>query len=408
MSTTTTDPLEALAELLTPAGQANPYPIYDVLRAHGPVIDLGAQAIVLGYDECSRALREPRLLSMDAAVQDDLRPGWREHSAWRGLTQIMLFANNPAHDRMREVFANSFTSVAVAGMQSVVERYVAADLDRLAELGADGNPVDFLGELAFRFPMNVLGELLGIPEEDRPAFRKPVGDLATAYEPTMTLDDLDEADAGMDFMGAYLADLVAARQAEPTDDLTSAFVAAQRDGAEISDAELVANIMLLIVGGTEAPMDLLAKAVRIGIQHPGDAEGLRSGSADFAARYVEETLRFDPAVHALVRVADVDVELPGLTVAKGTRLTLITAAGNRDPRRFERPNTFDPTRPGLGQLTFSAGGHYCLGRALARMQAELLLPEVFRRFPDIRLAGEPRFRKTLIQHGYATFDVTLG
>ncbi|HEY9389875.1 MAG TPA: cytochrome P450 [Mycobacteriales bacterium] len=400
-------PGETLMALFSPQGKQNPYPLYESLRALGPMLPLGPQVVLVGYQECARALRETRLLSTDAAVQDQILPGWRDHSSWRWLTRNMLFSNDPDHERFRRFFGSAFAPRRIAEFRPVVERVVDGLVDRLGELGAGGAPVDFMSEFAFRLPMAVMGELLGIPDEDRMGFRNDIGDITLALEPIRDLAVLEPGDAAMDRLAEYFTDLVAKRRADPADDLVSAMVAARDASGDLTDEELVANFMLLLVAGTEAPMDLVGNAMRLAIDHPEQARTIVDDPRR-APAFIEETLRFDPAVHALNRLAAEDLEFFGLPVGAGTKVTLLIGAANRDPRRFAEPGRFDITRPNNQALTFSAGAHYCLGVALARMQGEVAFPRLLGRFPGIALAGEPSYRDQLVQRGYAHLPVTPG
>lgn len=399
-------PGELLTALFGPAGKQDPYPLYESLRALGPMLPLGPQVVLLGYEECHRALREPRLLSTDAGVQDRLLPGWREHSSWRWLTTNMLFSNEPDHDRFRRFFAGALAPRRVAGHRPMVERVVDGLVERLGEVGAGGVPVDLMAEFAFRLPMEVIGELLGIPAEDRTGFRADIGAVTMTFEPIRDLAQLAPGDAALDRLSGYVTDLVARRRADPTDDLLSALVQARDAGGELSDRELVANVMLLVVAGTEAPMDLIGAGAGILLDHPDQAGA--AADPERVAGFVSETLRFEPAAHALSRMAGEDLDFLGLPVAAGTKVTLLIAAGNRDPRRFAHPDRFDAARPDNQALTFSGGAHYCLGAALARMQAETAFPRLLARFPGMRRAGEARYRDQLVQRGYDRLPVVLG
>ncbi|XVQ14905.1 cytochrome P450 [Spirillospora sp. CA-255316] len=405
---TLADPADVMLRLLAPEGKQDPYPLYEEMRAHGALVDLGgAHVFATGYAECARALREPDLLSTDGAVQDVKMPGWREHSSWRWLTTNMLFSNDPDHERYRRFFSSAFSARSVEAWRPTVERIAGEVVEHVAVLGAGCATVDLVPEFSFRFAMGVIGELLGIPPEDRQGMRGMIGDITTALDPIGDLSELERGDAGMDRLAEYCHALVASRRRALGSDLTSVFIRARDKTGELTERELVANIMLLIVAAAEAPQDLLSNMVRLALEYPAHADRLREDPAA-APGFVDETLRFDPAVQALNRVAGRDLDYFGVRIAKGTPLTLLIAAGNRDPRRFPDPAVFDPSRPDNQPLTLSGGAHFCLGAALARMSAETAVPLLLRRFPDLATAGRPTFRDQLVQRGHASLPVTTG
>lgn len=400
------DPLDVMARLLTFAGKQNPYPLYEEMRRHGPLADAGSgHVFATGYEECAQALREPDLLSTDDAVQDRKLPGWREHSSWRWLTKNMLFANDPNHERYRRFFASAFSARSVEQWRPMVERIADEAVERVARLIADDGVVDLVPEFSFRFPMAVIGELLAVPEQDRPHLREVIGGITSALDPIGDLSQLNRGDAAMGWLAEYFGEIFARKRAAPGDDLLTALIRARDAGGELSEEEFLANVMLLLVAATEAPQDLLSNMVRLAIEHPDYAARARSDQR-VAEGFVEETLRFDPAAQALNRVAARDMDYFGVRLAEGTSLILLIAAGNRDPRRFAEPGRFDPTRSHNQSLTLSGGAHFCLGAALARMSMADVLPKLLRRLPGLELAGRPTFRDQIVQRGHDHLPVT--
>ncbi|GAA3828781.1 cytochrome P450 [Streptomyces phyllanthi] len=407
-TTTLRDPLDIMVQLLSYEGKQNPYPLYEEMRAHGPLVDVGgAHVFVTGHAECAKALREPALLlSTDDAVQDQRLPGWREHASWRWLTRNMLFSNDPRHERLRRFFGNAFSAQRVVALREMVDRLSTDAVEHLARAGADGGTVDLVGEFSYRYAIGVIGELLGVPPEDQPGMRADIGAITLALDPIGDLSVLVPGDQAMERFAEYFYALVARLRADPGPDMTSGWIRAMDDGGEITEEELVANLMLLLVAATEAPMDLISNTVRLAVEHPDHHDRLRT-DPEFTAGFVDESFRFDPAVQALNRVASRDFEFFGLPVAQGTPLTLLIAAGNRDPRRFTDPGVFDPTRRDNQPLTLSAGSHYCLGAALARMSVESMLPRLFDRLPGLALAKGASFRDQIVQRGHERLPVTV-
>ncbi|MFE5514278.1 cytochrome P450 [Streptomyces sp. NPDC056529] len=405
---TLAEPLDVMIRLLSFEGKQNPYPLYEELRAHGDLVRLGeTHLLAVGHEQISKALRHPVLLQTDAAMQDLRMPGWREHSSWVWLTRNMLFSNEPDHERMRRFFSSAFSAHSVAAFAPMVERLADDAVRHVGELGAGGAEVDLVEEFTYRLPIAVLGELLAIPEADLPGLHPIIAAITTSMDPVGDLAQLAPGDAAMEELAAYVTDLVATRRAAPGPDLTSAFIRAL-DGSDLTEQDLIANIMAVIVAGSEAPQDLLGNAVRIAV---GDADLARrlTGEPRFVDRYLEEVLRWDPPVHALNRVASEDLEFFGEKVVRGSAVTLLVAAGNRDPKRFADPHRFDPDREGnQKQLTFSAGAHYCLGAALARLTAETAIPLLLRRLPGLKVVGSPGFRDQIVQRGHDRLPVTTG
>jgi len=407
MNELTTATADAMSALGTLAGRSNPYPIYESLRAYGPVINLGPMALVLGYQECSKALREPAFVSTDADKRDELRPGWREQAAWRSICTTMLFRNDPDHERLRRFSGWAFSPGQTVGLRPVVERLAEAAVDRLERLGAGGEPVDAMEEFACRLPVAVMCEILGIPEEDQPTIQPWMRPVTEALDPFGDPALLISANNAVDALAAYYADLVAQRRAEPRHDLISNLIRARDTDREVTEDELIATFMVLLVAGTAAPFDMLGNTVSLIARYPEYMDQIRA-DPEFAAAFFEEDLRFDPAVQLLNRVADEDTNFFSVPIAAGTPILLLTAAGNRDARRYEDPGRFDPYRQNIQPLTFGVGAHYCLGSSVGRLMGVAALTALVRRFKVVKISGEPSYRNQLVQRGFKQLPVAFG
>ncbi|MGI5459788.1 cytochrome P450 [Streptomyces sp. CA-249302] len=397
-------PSEALSELFTPAGKHNPYPLYDALWELGPVIPLGPSGtLVLGYDEVCTALRDPRFLVTDADVHRTT--GMNEHSSWQCFTKIMMFSNSPDHERMRRFAGWAYSPREVTERRQLAAKWAEHWATRLAELD-EGGPVDLVENFAVRVPISVTGELLGIPEADQMGLRSAITATTTAFEPVFDRDELLPADAGMDVLVGYLADLVRERRRRPGDDLAGAMVRDRDAGAELSEEELVASLVMFLIAGVQSPSDAIGNTVRLALQHPAESREMTADD-DLVPAFVTESLRYDTPNHVLTRAAETDIDFYGHRVAAGSRALLVLAAANRDPRRFADPATFDVARKDNRPLSFGLGPHYCLGAAFARMQVEVAVPILLRHFPRLALADPPTFRDQLVTRGFARMDVTL-
>ncbi|SCL25205.1 Cytochrome P450 [Micromonospora rhizosphaerae] len=403
------DPADALALLLSPPGRVNPYPTYERLRAHGPVVQAGPMLyLVTGYAEADEILRDPRFGVLDDELRDQFLPGWRESPAVASISRSMLRTNPPDHSRMRRLAAGAFTPRRIAAMRDVVAAQADELIDGMLERGRDGAPVDFMAEFAYPLPVGVICALLGVPAADRPLFRRWATDLTGVLEPEITPAELAVADRGADELRDYFAELVEARRRVPADDLTTALVQVHdADGERLSGDELLANLVILLVAGFETTTNLLGNGLVVLLDHPREADALR-GHPEFAPGYVDELLRYDSPVQLTTRMSTAPAAYGGVDLPAGSWLILLLGAANRDPRRYPEPERFDPWRPQIHPLSFGAGPHYCLGAGLARLEAHVAVPLLLRRLPGLALAGEPERRVRLTLRGYATLPLTVG
>jgi cytochrome P450 len=382
-----------LTELTTLAGREDPYPRYERLREIAPVVraDDGA-LVVTRYADCAAVVRDGRLGHMPADMLGFIGlPDWAEHPSLRTLFTSMLTANPPEHTRLRRLVSSAFTARRVQALRPAVERMVDDLLD-----GMSGE-TDFIAAFAFPLPVNVIGELLGVPPADRPQFRGLIRDLSQILE-VITPEVLTSADPAATAVRDYLGELAAERRRAPQDDLVSALVAAEEEGDRLTADELVTMAALLFGAGFETTTNLLGNGLVALLRHPDQAIG------DPAAA-VEELLRYDSPVQLTSRVAYADVELGGTAVAAGERVVAYLGAGNRDPERFADPHRLDLRRTDNAPLSFGGGIHYCLGAPLARLEAQIAFPALLGRFPRLALSGEPQRRDSLAIRGYTTVPV---
>ncbi|WP_445282544.1 cytochrome P450 [Streptomyces sp. DSM 118148] len=405
---TTTTAEEAWAALATNRGRQDPYPMYEAVRSQGPAVWLGPEKlVVVGYEECDQALRDTRLHVQDAARYDASAPAWRDHSSLRAFTSSMLYSNPPDHTRLRAVVGFAFTPPKIRRLRSVIEEMTDRLLDRMAALGTTGAAVDLIAEFASRLPVAVISTMLGFPEQDQIWFRDMASTIAVSTDGFRDAAALERADRAMDEMTAYFTDLADRRRREPHDDLVTHLVHTHDDDPRrLGHDELMGTLMVLLTAGFETTSFLVGHGALLALQQPTLAERLRA-EPDFVTGYVEEILRFEPPVHVTSRWAAADTELPGTAVPAGTRLTLILAAANRDARRFADPDRFDPDRRDNRPLSFGAGGHFCLGAPLARLEAQIALPRLFARFPRLTATEPPVYRDRWVVRGLEAFPVTV-
>ncbi|MGW1737622.1 cytochrome P450 [Nocardia sp. NPDC001965] len=406
MTTTTANTVAGLmSALTTPAGQADPYPLYRELRELGPAVHTpDGTLVVSGYRLAATLLRDHRLRKrpengLAAAGFAD----WRDRPGLRLIFTSMLVRNPPDHTRLRRLVSGSFTARRVAGLRRAITRTV----DRLLGDLAGAGPVDFVEAFAFPLPVTVIGELLGVPEADRLRFQPLVRDWAGVLD----LPDgpgVARADAAAVEISDYLRDLADRRRREPRDDLLSALAVPAADGARLDDDELVTMAALLFAAGFETTTGLLTNGLVALLDHPDQAALLRDDLGP-AVPAVEELLRYDSPVQLLTsRTAPEELRSAGLTLPAGQRVVVLLGAANRDPEVFPEPDRLRLDRQDEPPLSFGGGVHYCLGAPLARLEAQIAFPALLRAFPDLAQAGPAVARKGLALHGPTVLPVTTG
>lgn len=400
----------SLSGLISEEGRRNPYRFYARLHELGEAVALGPAdryaAVVCGYDAVDRVLCDPSWRVPDAEYRDRSDPWWRDHPVVHTLLTAFPNVNGPDHARVRRLFGQVFTPRRLAALEPYIIRSTDRWLDRLAELGADGRPVDFMAGFAVALPADVIGELLGVPEPDRAWFPPRVRDFDAVLElGQRSLRELKAANTAALELSAYFTDLLASRRAHPRDDLISN-LAGLDDPGRLAEPELLASLIIMFNAGFRATSKMFGNGLALLIEHPDTLAALRADPSR-APAYVEEILRYEPPLHFAVRFAAQDTEIAGVPVAAGQPVLVLTGAANRDPRRFPDPDTFDPTRTDNRHLTFSAGPHYCLGAALGRLEGRLALPRLVSRFPVLAFAAEPGERRTLMLRGFDELPVRL-
>jgi cytochrome P450 len=398
--------IEILTALGMPEGKADPYPLYAALHEIGPVIEAGPDdVIVVGYDAINSVLRDPGFRVTDESIFEKGLPSWRANPVFVQSADWILNLNAPRHSRIRSLIARAFTARRIAGLEPAIAKMASQLLDAMADRGADGSAVEFMHDFAYLLPVTVICELIGIPEADREGFRPLARDLVGVFE-LSDIETLPAINAAAVELLAYFTGLAASRRADPRDDLLSDLLAVSDSGdGRLTDAELLHNLTLLLVAGFETTTNLLGNGLQIILQDPPVGQAVRDGSVP-ASAFVEEVLRFDSPVQLTSRIG-YDTNLGGVTIRPGAGLVTLLAAGNRDPRRFTEPARFDPLRPDGGPLSFGGGAHFCIGAALARLEATVAFPRLLSRFPKISPAGQPVRRDTLLLRGFDQLPVTL-
>jgi cytochrome P450 len=385
-----------LAELTVPAGREDPYARYRRLREISPIVraDDGA-LVVTRYADCQAVARDGRFGHLPPHMFAMLGlADWEEHPALRTLYTSVLTINPPDHTRLRRLVSGTFTARRVRALEPAITAMVDDLLDRFDER------VDFVDAFAFPLPVNVIGELLGVPAADRAQFQGLVRDWTQVLD-IVNPEVLATADPAAARIREYLAGLVAERRRRPGPDLISALVAAEEEGDRLTEDELLTMASLLFAAGFETTSNLLANGLVALLANPKQIGVL----AVDPAGAIEELIRYDSPVQLLGRVLWEPAELAGVPLEAGQRVIAYLGAGNRDPRRFVDPDRLDLLRADNAPLSFGGGIHYCLGAPLARLEARLAFPAVFQRFPELALDGPAEPRDSLTLRGYNRLPV---
>jgi cytochrome P450 len=391
------DPM-ALLELRP--GRDDPYAIYDRIRAAGTLVPtrLGNWATT-SHRVCDAVLRDRRFgVNPAAIVPADGAPA--AAAPEDPLDLSFLGMDPPDHSRLRRLAQPAFSPRAVAIYRDRIERTVGDLLDRALAGGggAGAGEFDLVSAFAAPLPIAVITDLLGIPDADARQFSRYGMVIGGALDGIKSLRHAAQLQASDVALRRLFDGLFELRRREPADDVVSRLVAAQGD--QITAAQLVPMLTLLLVAGFETTVNLIGNGVLALLSHPEQWAALCADPAGLAGRAVEETLRYDSPVQRTGRIALEPLELEGQPLAPGELVLTLIGAANRDPQTYDRPGTFDIQRDGpADHLAFSSGIHYCLGQPLARLEATVALRMLAERMPGLSLAGPVRRRNATTIRG---------
>ncbi|MFI9047151.1 cytochrome P450 [Streptomyces sp. NPDC053427] len=388
-------------QILDPSHRADPYPLYAELRKT-PVIRLeDGSYVVSTYRELVALLHDPRL-SSDMRNVPELAADSPARAAEEGtppLPPTFIQTDPPEHDRLRRLLTRNFGPPhrpdRIDTMIPHLFEIVTNEIDGFAGKDRSGTTrVDIVDDFAYPFPVTVICQLLGVPREDEPRFQAMSEAVTKATDPTtggIAERQRRHAKAIAD-LGQYFAQLLDTRHGQSGDDLLSGLLNGDGDEAAMSPEEVLSNAALLLVAGHETTVNLITNGMLTLLRHPDVLDRLRGGDEpDLAARVVEELLRYEPPVQFLSNNRNTldDIEVAGTTIPKGSPVTLVLAAGSRDPEFVPDPDRFDPDREHNEHLGFGGGIHYCFGAPLARPETQIALTELARRLKNPRLVADP-------------------
>lgn len=355
--------------------------------------------MLLRHADVHAALLDRRLGAMGVRYYE--QQGWSSGPYIDWVRRTLVFLDPPDHDRLRTLLGRAFTPRQVARVRPIAESIARA----LALAAAELENVDLYEAFAQRFPLQVICEMLAIPAIDYEQVHRWTAalSLATAYP---TSEMRVAADTAIREMNEYTLRLIGERRAAPGEDLLSALIAAEEAGDRLAPDELVAMVVQLLYAGHETTRNLIGNGLYCLLSNPAQLARLRSDSA-LTLSAVEEMLRFEPPIIFLSRTALTDCEVAGLALARGDLIHLSLASANRDPLVFPEPDAFDVARADNRHLTFGFGAHFCIGAAIARMEARVAFEELMLRFREIEIAGELRWASSTALRTLEKFPVRL-
>lgn len=394
-------PQELLAQFYSPDFIRDPYPTLAKVREHTeafwePVL---GRTVLLNWDDIEAALRN-RTYSRDPknAAEDTMMYRRRRQDDRPGTS--ILFMDPPGHTRLRGLVNKAFTPRAVEAMRPRIEAIAEELLDRV-----DGKPEwDLIEAYAAPLPTIVIAEMLGVNPKDQPQFKEWSDNLVKGLDPFISEEDQRRLEASSEALDAMFRREIAARRAEPRDDLLSALIAAEDEGNKLTEDELLGTVSLLLVAGNVTTTDLIGNGVHALLTHRDQFELLRNAPS-LIVNAVEEMLRYDSPVVMSGRIAMDDEVIAGCPVKKGHSVTTMLGAANHDPRIHANPEKFDITRRDPKHQSFGGGIHYCLGAPLARVEAQVAVNTLLRRFPTLRLNGEAERRLLVGFRGFVKLPV---
>ncbi|WP_092800278.1 cytochrome P450 [Klenkia marina] len=383
----------------------NPYPAFAAARAQAPVQwDEGlGMWLAYGHAEANAVLRTRAL----GRIWSDRMPTERFGQFNLIHRNAILEMEPPDHTRLRRLISAAFARGHVERLRPWVEELAASLVDAMVERSTAGEPVDLFTGMAEQLPVEVIAELLGVPQADRPLLRPWSNAIVKMYEYGRTTETEDAAEVAAAEFVAYLRDLAAQRRTAPGEDLLTHLVTARdADGDRLTEDELVTTCVLLLNAGHEATVNVTGNGLLALLQHPDQLARLRADPS-LLPTAIEELMRFDSPLQLFERTATADVELGGVVVEQGQKIAALLGSGNHDPAVFADPDTLDVARAENPHISFGAGVHFCIGAPLARVELQASFGALLARTSVLELAGEARRRPEFVIRGLAELPLTL-
>ncbi|WP_437634408.1 cytochrome P450 [Sorangium sp. So ce854] len=369
--------------LFAPDVRENPYPFYAELRRKSPVcqVDPGGIWVVTRYDDIVSAFRNTQVFS-SAGLRMVTEPPYLERH--NPLSDSLVLADPPRHGRLRALVGRAFTPATVSSL----ERHMRTTASRLTDEMLHRREVEFIADFACPAQTRALAQLIGLDSSLEARFIRWTTDV-------FSLSSISPADHArilevrktIDEMEQYMKKLVASRRQRMEDDLVSDLLRCEAGDSALTENELIACLLLILVAGLETTSTLLTQMVLMLARRPEWMDRLRAEPA-LIPRFIDEVLRFEPPLHATMRLTLAETELGGVRLPARAMVALLVGSGLRDEARFHEPDRFDPERRAQSSLPFGHGAHFCIGAMMARTQARVVLEELVLRCRRIALRAE--------------------
>jgi len=380
----------------------DPYPYYAALRAHDPVHAMPSGVLLTRYEDVLAVYRDPRA-SSDKKIE--FKPKLGESLLYEHHTTSLVFSDPPLHTRVRRLIMGALNQKAIARMEIDVVRLVDALLERIAA----AREVNFIDAFATEIPIEVIGNLLGVPRSDRAPLRGWSVAILSGLEPTLTPEMLERGNRAVGEFLDYLKRLVAERRRKPGDydtDVLTRLIQGEQDGERLTEKELYHQCIFLLNAGHETTTNLIGNGLWLLLTHPEELARLRADPT-LVPIAIEEMLRYEGPIQLNNRRLKAPMDVGGKTLAEGTSITIAIGGANRDPAQFLDPDRFDAGRKPNRHVAFGQGDHACSGMNVARMEGRVAFSRLLARFPKIELAGEPERDRRIRFRGFRNLPIRV-
>ena len=384
-----------------PAFRANPYPYYDALRMHDPVHTTEFGMVVLTrYEDVTTTLKSADfsrdIEKYSTQASSEARQARRDRQESR--TKSILNLDPPDHTRLRRIVSKSFTPSAMERLRPRIQQLVDNVLDRAQNTGT----LELIDDLAFPVPFQVISELLDMPTDRADELREWSQIITNSLEPTATDDDLVSSEDAIAQLVPYLTLIIEDRRKHLSDDMLSSLITAEESGEQMTTEELMAFVVLLYIAGHETTVNLIGNGTLALLKNPEQLAFIHNNG--LTQSHIDELLRFDGPVQHTVRVPLIPVHYmvdnEQITVQPGTMVLTSLGGANHDPSMFENPNDLQLNRANSNRhMAFASGIHYCLGASLAKLETEIAIGSLIKRFAQIEIVGTPSWRDRLTIRG---------